>query len=1090
MKKTTFFLILIMLQHFLMAQHLPIQIWELSPKQTPEHEKTIKSILVDEFDLEEKTTNYHRISVKPLMKDELLESFVAYFLHKDNYSVEVAKITLTDEMQVERILKNYQEQPADFQTPEHKGTCPDESVDMIFSTCETSIPTAVAAVDYAAQVAQDNGFKYKILKGSQENIQAIQNWLSCNNLILFGRVGHGYSNGIVLSDGNLTYNYFQNLSSNALNDKDLYFNSCEVHNYPLEPAIVNAGVEKFIGGNVNLAIGSSEEVFKCWLDKVITDNASITQSLTNCEQANYPYPGSHGISGNGSDYLPENNVSNTAPTPGIPENGAIAQGIIQFGWDSPIAAQAYRLQVSTTAQNWTAQNGFTSSSEPTTTIPVNISQAGTTYEWNNPTQGQTYYWTVRSWHANTGTTTYSQPVSFTYNSSTTYCESKGTNVVGEWISSVQVGAAIKTSDANGGYADFTGTVFYVSQGNSYGIELKPGFSSGTYNESWKVWIDFNQDKDFDDAGELVFSPALSSSTVSGSISIPTNALTGNTRMRISMKGDEAQSPCETFQYGEVEDYTINIASGGSNSPNVTIDHPTTVNVGENVTFSGTASSDIQNVKIKVGQWEIADETVTNGSYTFNYAFTSAGQNRDITANAYNSAGNLVATAESQITVQEVEEYSVTINHPSQGTLGEAVQFSGNTTGNIQNVVISVDGWEIANVNTTNGSYNFAYTFNSTGSNRSIVVKAFDNGDEVARAHSTITINNADNSVEAGLGVWLWYLDVTSFSSHTQLAGELSSMGVKKIYVKVADGAYDPATWPEVNDQNLVNIYKNAGLDVIAWSYNRPGSERAQADALYYAAKTGYEGFILDVEVEYNNKTTELHTLFQEFETARQDAINAGYATDEFKIGCTSWGNPEDQGMHVEIIDQYVDYHMPQTYTEIWNVLDNQEYWINRGTQEYRNMGCEKPIYHICAAEEGRITSSQINEYISIAGPNTSIWSIPKANMHSAIWPVLQNVNWNAYEYYESTGEKHNIVENSSNTSVYPNPAKNILHIDLPKNQLKQTEITIYDAMGRQIKKEKLQLNGTINIRNIDDGVYLLKINNGHNAVTQKVIIKN
>ena len=85
-----------------------------------------------------------------------------------------------------------------------------------------------------------------------------------------------------------------------------------------------------------------------------------------------------------------------------------------------------------------------------------------------------------------------------------------------------------------------------------------------------------------------------------------------------------------------------------------------------------------------------------------------------------------------------------------------------------------------------------------------------------------------------LGAWLWYIEITEFSTHTQIADTLASLGVKRIYVKVADGQPNPAIWPELNDSSLVNAYRSRGLEVWAWSYNYPGNSSAQAQALYLA----------------------------------------------------------------------------------------------------------------------------------------------------------------------------------------------------------------------------------------------------------------
>jgi hypothetical protein len=73
-----------------------------------------------------------------------------------------------------------------------------------------------------------------------------------------------------------------------------------------------------------------------------------------------------------------------------------------------------------------------------------------------------------------------------------------------------------------------------------------------------VYIDYNADLDFVDAGELVYSSPATTVAVTGNISIPTTAITGNTRMRVVMKDAAITGPCEVFTYGEVEDYTLNL----------------------------------------------------------------------------------------------------------------------------------------------------------------------------------------------------------------------------------------------------------------------------------------------------------------------------------------------------------------------------------------------------------------------------------------------------------------------------------------------------------------------------------------------------
>lgn len=144
----------------------------------------------------------------------------------------------------------------------------------------------------------------------------------------------------------------------------------------------------------------------------------------------------------------------------------------------------------------------------------------------------------------------------------TYCDSKGNSVSDEWIQKVTFGSINNTSGANGGYANFTAQSTSVNKGSGYSITITPGWSGTIYREAYRVWIDFNQDGDFSDSGEQVYSQSrTTSSSVSGTITIPTSALSGSTRMRVSMKYNANPSPCETFSYGEVEDYTVVIGGG-------------------------------------------------------------------------------------------------------------------------------------------------------------------------------------------------------------------------------------------------------------------------------------------------------------------------------------------------------------------------------------------------------------------------------------------------------------------------------------------------------------------------------------------------
>lgn len=137
-----------------------------------------------------------------------------------------------------------------------------------------------------------------------------------------------------------------------------------------------------------------------------------------------------------------------------------------------------------------------------------------------------------------------------------YCEASGGG--DEFISGVEIGSIINTGTGESGYSDYTSMSTDVDAGNTYDIIITNG---NTYSsDDLGIWIDINQDGDFDDAQENVLCSANDGAQGTYSITIPESAMAGETVMRIRMKysGSDCGSPCGTTLYGEVEDYTLNI----------------------------------------------------------------------------------------------------------------------------------------------------------------------------------------------------------------------------------------------------------------------------------------------------------------------------------------------------------------------------------------------------------------------------------------------------------------------------------------------------------------------------------------------------
>ena len=201
------------------------------------------------------------------------------------------------------------------------------------------------------------------------------------------------------------------------------------------------------------------------------------------------------------------------------------------------------------------QGGVLKGSSTTTSFAVTGLTASTTYSF-----------TVRAKDSAGNVSATSSAVSVTTTSTTvTYCTSKGNSVVDEYIDYVALNGMTNTTGANAGYANFSATKIAPLPYGSNTITFSAGFTGSAYTEYWAVWIDYNKNGTFESTEKVVSGSSSSSGNLTGTFTVPTTALAGQTRMRVQMKYNAAPTACETFSYGEVEDYTVNVGSSTVNS---------------------------------------------------------------------------------------------------------------------------------------------------------------------------------------------------------------------------------------------------------------------------------------------------------------------------------------------------------------------------------------------------------------------------------------------------------------------------------------------------------------------------------------------
>ncbi len=184
-----------------------------------------------------------------------------------------------------------------------------------------------------------------------------------------------------------------------------------------------------------------------------------------------------------------------------------------------------------------------------------------------------------------------------------YCESTSEGS-SEHITNVTLLALNNDSGNDDGYGDYTDVSTPIGLGQNAQISCTPGFDGGTYNEGFVVFIDYNQNLEFDLPQELVFQSEPSQETVTGEFTVPMGAAIGPTLMRVVMSfNGQSTDPCGVYQYGETEDYTVIIVDESQPFCSASFDLETGQTIEGNSTSFTTGNVDSYD-------WQVNGETVS------------------------------------------------------------------------------------------------------------------------------------------------------------------------------------------------------------------------------------------------------------------------------------------------------------------------------------------------------------------------------------------------------------------------------------------------------------------------------------------------
>lgn len=280
----------------------------------------------------------------------------------------------------------------------------------------------------------------------------------------------------------------------------------------------------------------------------------------------------------------------------------------QLSWNSATDATGYYVTIGTTSGG--------------TDIANAVSVSSNSYSFSGTINTQ-YFWKVVPF-SGAGSATGCTEQSFTTVATGCYCASVPTSNDGSGITNATVGTTpFVIADVT--YVNNTTTAIAVEPGTNTNVQLV--FATG-YTYDINIWIDFNNDFDFDDAGELVKTgiacTAANPNTVDASFLMPLTAPTGPHRMRIGTAddGQVPPAPCYNGAYGVTLDFTVDTTLG-SNSFDTSnfVAYPNPVKDVLNLSYK-TAISNVKVINL-LGQ-EVVNANANTNDVQVNMSALSAG----------------------------------------------------------------------------------------------------------------------------------------------------------------------------------------------------------------------------------------------------------------------------------------------------------------------------------------------------------------------------------------------------------------------------------------------------------------------------------
>ena len=697
---------------------------------------------------------------------------------------------------------------------------------------------------------------------------------------------------------------------------------------------------------------------------------------------------------------------------------------------------------------------------------------------------------------------YAVGVGAAYGAPSSYCNSASTNVNDEYISRVQLGTINNSSGAQF-YSDFTSQSTDLNEGQAYTITVTPTWTGTIYSEGYAVWIDYNDDQDFSDAGELVWSKSTSTNTPnSGTFTVPAGTAGTATRMRVSMKYNGVPTACETFTYGEVEDYTVNL--GGSGADTQAPSNPTslaTTNITQTtVDLSWNASTDnvgVTGYDVYQGAANIGTVTGTSVQITGLTASTSY----TFSVRAKDAAGNISGASNTVNVTTIASPDTQAPSNPTNLVASNVAETTADLSWSASTDNVAVTGYDVyqgaANIGTVTGTSaqisgltaSTSYTFS---------VRARDAAGNVSGASNTVNVTtsappadtqapsvpiglvatsvtqntvdfswnaSSDNVGVTGYDVYQGTTSLGTVSGTTYQASGLTASTSYTFSVRARDAAGNVSG--ASNALAVTTSGSGGGPTVLHEGYFESGWDGwtdGGSDAYRYSGLKSYEG---SYSIRLRDNTNSSTMTLGSFNVTAYSSIDVAFY---FYARSMEYGE-----------DFWLQFYNGSSWQTVATYA--------RGT-DFNNSVFYSATVNIASSSYNFPTNAQFRFRNDASGNNDKIWIdqvIITANSGSAFAPPTNSITALETLFQGFTGEDEDDLNFEDDFLVYPNPAESVLHIKML--DLNDTfAYRIVNMIGQTVASGD-KSEAIIDVHNLQSGVYFIEVNDGEKVAVKRFIKK-